>query len=187
MLVVLILAAYLSGSIIFAKIVGDHHGVDLRSTGSGNPGFANAVRVLGFVPALPILAGDVLKGYIPAAIGVSLLPSRGAMLVAIAAVLGHLFPIWYSFRGGKGVATGLGVLLALSPGLGLPVAAIYLTSLATFRQSAPSSLLAAWSSPLLSMALGTPYTWGYLFLAGLITYTHRANITRLHRPARPVA
>src|SRR5262249_28068335 len=115
----LVAAAYICGSAMFAKFVGHLHHVDLRTFGSGNLGFANAARAIGVAPALPILFGDVAKSYLPTAVAASLLPPWQAMLVGIAAVAGHLFPFWLRFRGGKGVATSLGVALALTPLLGV--------------------------------------------------------------------
>ena len=98
------------------------------------------------------------------------------MAVALLAMLGHIFPIWLKFKGGKGIATGLGITLAINLLLGSLAVAVYLVSLAIFRKSGPSSITAAWSLPLLSLLIVNKYVWFYLLLAVIATWTHRTNL-----------
>ena len=173
-------ASYLSGSIPFGKIVGKYHGIDIQKHGSGNIGFANVVRVLGWKAGPIVLIGDVCKGFIPVIIAQHYLNSYQVLAVALAAVVGHIFPIWLKFNGGKGIATGLGVTIAISPLLGALALLIYLLGIAIFRKSAPSSITAIWSLPILCLLLlPRYYALFYLCLAILATWAHRSNIQQI--------
>jgi glycerol-3-phosphate acyltransferase PlsY len=171
--------AYLSGSVPFAKIVGNIYGIDIQKNGSGNIGFANAVRVLGWKPGLVVLAGDILKGFIPLVIAKQYYSGWQLAIISLAAIIGHLFPVWLKFKGGKGVATGLGVTLALSPVLGVITIFIYLLGIYIFRKSAPSSVVAAWSLPISCLLVLPSYTAFYFGLAIIATWTHRYNIKQV--------
>ena len=107
--------AYLLGSIPFGKIVGRMKGIDLQKKGSGNIGFTNSLRTLGLKRAIPVLIGDLLKGSIPTFLALQFLPLGQTLIIALASILGHIFPVWLKFKGGKGVATGLGTILAINP------------------------------------------------------------------------
>ena len=168
--------AYLLGSIPFGKLVSHHHGVDIQKHGSGNIGFANVQRTLGWKPGLVVLAADIIKGFLPVFIAKNYLTDYQIMAVALLAMLGHIFPIWLKFKGGKGIATGLGITLAINLLLGSLAVAVYLVSLAIFRKSGPSSITAAWSLPLLSLLIVNKYVWFYLLLAVIATRTHRTNL-----------
>lgn len=172
----LIILAYLCGLIPFGKIVGKFYGIDIQKHGSGNIGFANVVRVLGLKAGLMVLPGDVLKGTIPVLIATHYLGLDQVFVVALAAVLGHIFPIWLKFKGGKGIATGLGVTLVLSPIVGCLALLVYVLGFVFFRKSAPSSIIAAWSLPLLCWAFYPKYALFYLVLAVVTIWTHRTNI-----------
>lgn len=173
--------AYLFGSIPFGKLVGKFYGIDIQKHGSGNIGFANVVRVLGWRAGLIVLIGDISKGLLPVIFAKPHLNSYEILAVALAAVLGHIFPIWLRFRGGKGVATGLGVTLAISPLLGACGLAVYLLGFITFRKSAQSSLTAIWCLPLLSLVILRQYALFYFGLALLGTWAHRHNIQEMIR------
>lgn len=175
----LVVAAYLFGSIPFGKIVARHYGIDIQKHGSGNIGYANVHRTLGWKPGLIVLAGDVLKGYIPVLVAVNHCSTYQIMAVGLAAILGHIFPVWLRFKGGKGIATGLGITLAISPWLGLLGGAIYLLAIVVLRKSAPSSLIAAWSLVIFSTVLAQEYFWFYIGLALVAMWTHRANIRKV--------
>jgi glycerol-3-phosphate acyltransferase PlsY len=168
--------AYLCGSIPFAKIVGWRHGIDIQKHGSGNIGFANTVRVLGWKAGFLVLPGDVLKGVAPVLLAQPYLELNQLLLVALAAVAGHVFPVWLKFRGGKGIATGLGVTLVIAPLVGLAGALIYALGFWRFKKSAPASLVAAWSLPILCLAYYPEYALFYLGLAVVTVWTHRMNI-----------
>ncbi|MBI1857028.1 glycerol-3-phosphate 1-O-acyltransferase PlsY [Candidatus Saccharibacteria bacterium] len=172
----LVALAYLCGSVPFAKIVGKMYGIDIQKHGSGNIGFANTVRVLGWKAGFMVLPGDVLKGTAPTLLATKYLDTNLVMIVALFAILGHIFPIWLKFKGGKGIATGLGVTLVINPVIGCLAPAVYLVSFYFFRKSAPSSITAAWSLPLFCLALYPKYTYFYLVLAFVTVWTHRNNI-----------
>lgn len=187
--VLLILAAYLLGATPTSLWVGRGlHGVDLRHHGSGNLGATNTFRVLGWKAALPVVSVDVLKGYIPVAFlpGPFGLEGTGWVLAAGgAAILGHAFSFWVGFRGGKGVATGTGVFLALAPWAVLVGLVVWLTAVWATRYVSLGSLLAAAVLPV-AVAL-TPHREGggvLPFAAGLtafVIWAHRSNIRRLVR------
>jgi glycerol-3-phosphate acyltransferase PlsY len=176
----LTLLAYLCGSVPFGKIVGYYKGIDIQKTGSGNIGFANAVRVLGWPSGTVVLAGDVAKGFLPVAVAQTYLGEAPVMAVAAAAIFGHIFPVWLKGKGGKGVATGLGASLAINPLLAALGVGVYLVSITILRKSAPSSIIGAWSMPFWCGAFGLyDLTVFYAALGVLALWTHRANIRQL--------
>jgi glycerol-3-phosphate acyltransferase PlsY len=182
--VILIIFAYLCGSIPFGKIVSKlFYGVDIQKHGSGNIGLANTVRVLGWRAGPIVLVGDVSKGFIPVIVAKHYLIGYQILVIALAAVVGHIFPLWLKFRGGKGIATGLGVTLALTPVIGGIGLLVYLFGFAMFRKSAPSSLLAIWSLPLICLALLNRYVLFYCSLAVIGTWAHRNNIKQMIKEA----
>lgn len=172
----LIVLAYVLGSIPFGKLVGWRNGIDIQKHGSGNIGFANVRRTLGWGPGLIVLTGDVLKGFLPVLLAFRYLPQNEVFLVGISAVVGHVFPIWLKGKGGKGIATGLGVTLALNPILGIIGGGLYLLALAYFKKSGPSSVSAAWSLFIICLAYWPNLAWLYAVLAILVSYTHRKNL-----------
>ncbi|HVP59312.1 MAG TPA: glycerol-3-phosphate 1-O-acyltransferase PlsY [Myxococcaceae bacterium] len=186
----LVLLGYLSGSIPFGLLlVRAAHGVDVRQRGSGNIGATNVARVAGKGLGALVLLLDALKGALPVLLARAVAPSPVVpAAVGLAAVAGHVAPPWLGFRGGKGVATALGVLAVLAPRAALAGALTYAVVLAALRVSSVGSLLAglvavgvAWLVP------GTPPTaavlTSMLFLAML--WTHRGNIGRLLRRGEP--
>lgn len=174
--------AYLLGSIPFGKLVGKRHGIDIQKHGSGNIGFANVRRTLGWRPGLIVLAGDILKGFVPVIIATQFLPTYQVLIVGAVAVLGHIFPVWLKFKGGKGIATGLGVTLALNPLIGLAGAVVYVIALVFFKKSAPSSVIAAWSLPLFCALISPKYAWFYVALAIIASWSHRTNLKERKKP-----
>jgi len=175
----LFVVAYLSGSIPFGKLIGSRRGIDIQKHGSGNIGFANVVRVLGWKFGFAVLIGDIAKGFIPVIIARQYLNSYQVMAVALAALFGHIFPLWLHFKGGKGVATGLGITLAISPLLGLLGVLIYLFVFTLSRKSAPSSVIATLCLPLVCLVILPHYALFYLYLAFVVLWTHRTNIQQL--------
>ena len=173
-----VLGSYLVGSVPFGKIVGNIYGVDIQQHGSGNIGFANVRRVLGWPPAVVVLAGDVSKGFVPAfaarAYGLSV---HELMAVSTAAMAGSVFSVWLRFKGGKGIGAGLGITLAASLSLGGLAAAIYLLSVVVLRRSGRASLVSAWAVPLLAVALAPDYALFFAVLAALATWTHRDKLS----------
>jgi glycerol-3-phosphate acyltransferase PlsY len=187
--------AYLLGSIpfgfILAKLFG---GTDVRTAGSGNIGATNVTRVVGPLAGVLTLVLDTAKGYLSVWLASDLLPGRTrAMFIAgFWSLLGHCFPVWLRFRGGKGVATAAGVFLALCPRAMLAALLLFLMIAVVFRYVSLASLSAAAALPLLMYLLWTPHggpprivILATLAMAALVIYQHRANIKRLARGQEP--
>jgi glycerol-3-phosphate acyltransferase PlsY len=182
-------AGYLIGSISAAILVCRIAGLpDPRTQGSGNPGATNVLRVGGKVPAAITLLGDALKGFIPVIVASAMdVAPLWVGLTAIAAVLGHLFPVFFQFRGGKGVATAYGAIFGISWLTGLLVIASWLAVSLTFRYS---SLAALTSMVLLPLYLWITTRSMELVVCGaligvMIFWRHRANIGRLLSGTEP--
>ncbi len=174
--------AYLLGSIDFAVLVARSRGEDIYHMGSGNPGAANVLRNLGWRAALPVMLGDMAKGAAAAALGAALGGSEAAGWAAgFAAVIGHCFPIWHRFRGGKGVATAFGAALWLQPLVGLALVAIWAGLLAATKVSSIGSLAAMAALLPILVAIDTPaaeLVWAGA-IVGLVVVRHAANIRGL--------
>jgi glycerol-3-phosphate acyltransferase PlsY len=186
---ILIVFSYLLGSIPFGLLFSKWSGMgDIRNIGSGNIGATNVLRTGNKKIAIATLLCDVLKGAIPIIlIHKYYAPGSAAnwveTCVALAAVLGHVFPIWLRFKGGKGVATALGVYFSLNPWLGGLTLLTWLIMAKVFRISSLSALVASTVSPLIAYYLChwsmTTLVYNTLFIAILILHTHRDNIRRL--------
>jgi len=204
-------AGYMAGAIPFGLLIGRLHGIDIRQQGSGNVGATNCGRVLGRKWGILCFLCDLAKGLLPVfiygqwvgltALSVaehdadqSLLPLLGWLSVAVAAVIGHMFPLWLRFKGGKGVATGLGVLLGFWPVLtvaGLIGGIIWLITVKKTGYVSLGSILAALALPLLAAGAAVyfarpmdnllVYVAICAALAGLVILRHRSNITRLRQ------
>lgn len=185
MLVTLLLVAagYLLGSIATAVLVSRALGVaDPRSGGSGNPGATNVLRLAGRKAAALTLTGDVLKGVVPVLVARAAdLPPGAVALVGLAAFLGHLYPAFFSFKGGKGVATALGVLLAMEPYLGAAVLFTWIAVAGVSRYSSLAALVASVLAPGYAWALSGDrgVVGAVALMAVLLVWRHRANIRRL--------
>ena len=155
---------------------------DPRTVGSGNPGATNILRQGNKTAAISTLLSDVLKGAIPVLIARAITQDAEILaLVAAAAFIGHLFPVFFQFKGGKGVATALGVYLALNPWMGLALILCWLVSALLFRYSSLAAVLTAVLSPLFAWFLlpGTPFLLLSVFIAVFLLWRHQANIKRL--------
>ncbi len=182
--IIMILVGYLMGSVNSAMIVCKLMGLPSpRSIGSGNPGATNVLRLGSKKAAAITLVGDALKGWMPVFIGHLLgLPIAIMAWIALAAVLGHVFPIFFGFKGGKGVATGLGVLLGIQPFLGLAVLGTCLVVEFLFRYSSLAALISVILSPIYGYFLleKNIMVMGVLALISLvILIRHIGNIQRL--------
>jgi glycerol-3-phosphate acyltransferase PlsY len=178
--------AYVAGSIPFGLVVARAKGIDIRAVGSGNIGATNVARALGKTWAIVVLLLDAAKGYVPVKVGQHLgLSPRAVAVAGVAAVVGHMFTIFLRGRGGKGVATSLGVALALSPLAALCAFGVYAVAYGLSRLSSVGSLLGIWSFPVWALILGRALPGPHLFLAltaaVLVTIRHRENIARLLR------
>ncbi|MCI0433048.1 MAG: glycerol-3-phosphate 1-O-acyltransferase PlsY [Gemmatimonadetes bacterium] len=184
MTLLLLALAYLIGATPTSLLVGRLMGVDLRREGSGNLGATNAFRVLGWKPALPILIVDVAKGWFPTwafPLWVERASPSSALLFGAAAIVGHVYSVWVGFRGGKGVATSAGVLLALAP-LGLLAGLVVWTGLvwATGYVSLASIVAAPTVAVVVWLLMGnSPVFWLTVAVAAFIVWAHRSNIRRL--------
>ncbi len=177
------LGAYLLGSVATAIVVSRLLGLpDPRTMGSGNPGATNVLRTGRKGAALATLLGDMTKGLIPVLIARALETGETTIiLTALAAFVGHLFPVFFGFKGGKGVATALGVLLGLSAWLGLAVLGAWLLVAFTLRYSSLAALVAAASAPAMAWGLGMQAVTilGIACMSALLIARHRGNIQRL--------
>lgn len=186
------LFAYLVAAIPMGVLVGLARGVDIRQLGSGNIGATNAVRVLGKKLGVVVFVLDLLKAYLPVrwamastALGELPEPEVGLAIVGLAATLGHIFPIYLRFRGGKGVACALGVFAALMPICGMFAALIYVQTLVLTRVSAIGSLTAVNALTLHLWISGAPAAYRLLVLAmaTIIWIRHRGNLREIARIA----
>ncbi len=181
--VVWIVAGYLFGSLSTAVIVSRLMGLaDPRSYGSKNPGATNVLRHGGKKAAALTLLGDSVKGVIPVLLAKAFgLAAPGLALVGLAAFLGHLYPVFFGFRGGKGVATAAGVLLALAWPVGLAVLATWIVVALVGNISSLAALVAAVLAPLYMQVInGTPaYVVMTVVLSALLIWRHRSNIRNL--------
>lgn len=180
---VLILGAYLLGSLATAVIVCRLMGLaDPRSLGSGNPGATNVMRTGSKKAAIITLIGDMLKGLVPLLIAHALDATQATLAgVALAAFLGHLYPVFFAFKGGKGVATAFGVLLGLDWRIGLLCAATWLLCAALTRYSSLSALITTLAAPAFTFWITGSYwlTAATLIMAALVYWRHRSNIRNL--------
>jgi len=160
---------------------------DPRESGSGNPGATNVLRVGGKLPAALTLLGDALKGLLPVALTALIIPHLPTVaLVATAAFLGHLYPIFFDFRGGKGVATAFGALFGLNIQIGLLAAVSWLAICLAFRISSLAALVSFTLVPLYLMTGGhSAYALAFVVIAGFLYYSHRGNIKRILAGTEP--
>lgn len=167
--------AYLCGSIPFAKIIGRFYGIDIQKRGSGNIGFANVLRVLGWRAAIPVLILDTAKGFMPTYLTYSLFDATTAFLVGFLAVLGHLAPVWLKFRGGKGISTSFGVVLGITPLVGLSGFVVYTLAAAIFRKSSLASLIAGVVVLITGLVMYPAFWWAYGVLLACAAFKLRKN------------
>jgi glycerol-3-phosphate acyltransferase PlsY len=191
----LLLVAYLLGSIpfglLFARLFAKK---DIREVGSGNIGATNVTRVAGPLPGILTLLFDAGKGALAVVLAARFTnhDSSSMMLAAIVALLGHCYPLWLQFKGGKGIATGLGVFTALCPFAGIGSLAIFIIVALTWRYASLGSIAAAASMPLLVYLFWAPghapplvIVFGTLFATVLVIYKHDANLQRLVQGTEP--
>ena len=183
----IIVGAYLIGSVSFAVVVSKLYGLpDPHSYGSGNPGATNVLRTGNKSAAVLTLAGDGIKGWLAVWLAAKLGTSWGDASLAtagaaLAVFLGHLFPIFHRFAGGKGVATAAGASLALSWPLGVALLVIFLAMAVAFRMASLASLVAAVAAPALGLYFigNRPEAWVLFPIALLLVWRHRENIRKL--------
>jgi acyl phosphate:glycerol-3-phosphate acyltransferase len=198
---VVVIGSYLLGSIPFGYLAGRIAGIDIRSYGSGNVGATNVMRTLGKGYGYPVFAADFLKGF--AAVKMSILiatrvqpewnsPEMFGIVAAISSVLGHSFPVWLRFKGGKGVATSAGALFGLAPIAALVGVAIWILTFWLTRYVSVASITAAAALPLiilvttwLDRTAGKLLFYSSVCLAAVVIWRHRSNLSRLMRGTEP--
>ena len=197
---VMLVGSYLLGSMPFGYLVGRFGGIDIRKVGSGNVGATNVVRVLGKRYGYPVFALDVLKGF--GAVQMSMqMASGGAsgwdspevfgIAAAISCVIGHSYPIWLKFKGGKGVATSAGALFALTPMAAASGVAIWIVIFCVTRYVSVASVIAATVLPFVILAISwrSEMSKAIFFfsvcVAAIVIWRHRSNLSRLMRGIEP--
>ncbi len=200
-LALVLVGSYLLGSIPFGYLAGRIRGIDIRKAGSGNIGATNVVRVLGKPYGYPVFVFDFLKGLgavrISIAIATSVRPESTSpevvgILAAVSAVIGHSFPLWLKFRGGKGVATSAGALFGLMPLATLIGAGIWILTFFLTRYVSVASVTTAVALPLviaimtwLNQTYGKALFYSSLCIAAVIIWRHHSNLSRLIRGTEP--
>jgi acyl phosphate:glycerol-3-phosphate acyltransferase len=200
-LAVLLVGSYLLGSIPFGYLAGRLVGIDIRQAGSGNVGATNVVRVLGKGYGYPVFALDFLKGFGAVKISMLMAPGRPpewnspeifGIVAAVSSVLGHLYPPWLKFKGGKGVATSAGALLALTPVATLIGVAIWTIVFWMTRYVSLASITAAVVLPIIILVVssedknkGKPLFYSSACVAAVVIWRHRSNLSRLIRGTEP--
>jgi glycerol-3-phosphate acyltransferase PlsY len=182
MSVLLVLGGYILGSIPTGLLAGWAYGVDVRRVGSGNIGTANVLRAAGKWAAFFTLSGDMLKGLIPVVLA-RLITADGWTIaaVALAAVVGHCFPVFLRFRGGKGVATGAGTSIGLAPVVGLALFALWWAVVLVSRYTSLGAIAVMVLSPVAFLLTGQPLPYILYTIAGgvLVLWLHRENARAL--------
>lgn len=182
--VLLAVASYFLGALPTAYLVAKKlTGQDIRTQGSGNVGSTNAVRVLGRKVGILVFVADLLKGFAPALTGYLLAGPLLGIICGGMALVGHVFPVWLQFKGGKGVATGVGVVLAIFPLLGVLALALWAIVLLLTDCVAVASCAASVCVPIALFYAGHHWSYSLLLalLIGLIVYKHRSNFAALKK------
>jgi len=180
-----IILSYLLGSISPSYLLGKTKNIDIRTEGSGNAGTTNAIRVLGAKLGAFTFVLDLLKGIIAVILGQFILGFNGGLLASVFVVLGHNWPVFFQFKGGKGIATSLGVLMTINWQMGLICLLIALTTILITRYVSLGSILASISAPFIIIfttdSVNMPLYITIWILASLSVYRHRSNIVRLYK------
>ena len=181
-----VVIAYFIGNISPSILMAKAKGIDIRNEGSGNAGTTNALRVMGKKAGAVTLIIDVLKGTCAVLLGSLLAGHTGAMWCVVAVFFGHVWPVFFGFRGGKGVATAFGALMGLNPLLGLATLAIVVAGVLITRRRSVGSILGAVCFPVLSFFMEKDFIYLGIVVAVIVLIKHRANIIRLFRGEEPV-
>jgi len=180
-----VVLAYLVGSIDFGVIVPRLTGIDIYSRGSGNPGTSNVFRTLGKRAAAIVLLGDATKGAVAAAIGAIWIDESFGFVTALAAVIGHILPVWHGFRGGRGVATAIGAAIYLEPVVGLFIAVVWTVIVLVWKVASIASLVAMgiYVPGFALTGHDTPELLWASAIAGVVVLRHAPNIRRMFQGA----
>ncbi len=178
---VLVLISYLCGTISPSILLSKYKGIDIRKEGSGNAGTTNVLRVMGKKYAVITLIIDVLKGFIPVFIILNVFDAKTAMVCSVAVVMGHIFPVFFGFRGGKGVATSFGVILAINYILALISIGIVMVIVLISKKMSLGAIIAAISFVPLSYFFQRDYFIYGTIIIVVMLFKHIPNIKRLIR------
>lgn len=180
-----VIISYFIGNISPAILIGRLKGTDIRKAGSGNAGTTNVLRVLGKKEAAATLFIDIIKGVAAVLIGKYIGGQEVALACGLAVMLGHIWPVVFAFRGGKGIATAFGAVITLEPLLGLIEAAIALLLIFISRRVSVGSIIAAILLPVVSYLFDPYYLPWTTVMAVIVLFKHRANIVRLIKGEEP--
>jgi glycerol-3-phosphate acyltransferase PlsY len=184
-LVIAIVIAYLIGNISPSILLAKARGIDIRSEGSGNAGTTNALRVMGKKAGVITLIVDVLKGTVAVILGSLIAGSMGASWCVLAVFCGHVWPVFYQFKGGKGVATAFGALMGLNPLLGLSTLGVVVILVLITKRMSVGSIAGAAAFPFLAIYFERDFVYIGIVLAIIVIVKHRANIKRLIKGEEP--
>ena len=184
-IILAVIIAYALGNISPSIIQGKLHGIDIKKEGSGNAGTTNTLRVLGKKAAVITLVIDVLKGAVAVLIGGAIGGEQAAYLAALAVFAGHIWPALYGFKGGKGVATAFGALMAVNWMMGLAALAIVAIGVIATQRMSVGSIMGAGTFPLVCWFIEPSFIAVGTVMAIIILVKHRANIGRLIRGEEP--
>jgi len=183
--IIAVVISYFLGNISPAILIGRAMGVEIRKEGSGNAGTTNVLRVLGKKAAVATLVIDILKGVAAVLIGKYIGGQDLAMICGLAAFLGHIWPMLFQFRGGKGIATAFGVVVTVQPLLGIIEAVVALTFLLISKRVSVGSLAAGLFLPIAAYYFNPDYLLWASAMAVIVIFKHRKNINRLIKGEEP--
>lgn len=186
LIIVMILIAYLIGCISPSIMLAKARGIDIKKEGSGNAGTTNALRVMGKKAGVITLVVDILKGLIAVVLGYVIAGGDVSMYCAVAVFCGHVWPVFYKFKGGKGVATAFGALLGINTWLALSALLIVVIGVVISKRMSVGSILGAVCFPLLALLLEQAFLLPGCILAVAIILKHKANIVRLIHGEEPI-
>ena len=183
--ILFVVLAYFIGNISPSTMLAKARGLDIKKEGSGNAGTTNALRVMGPKAGIITLVVDVLKGVIAVLLPALIVGETCAMYCAVAVILGHVWPVVYKFKGGKGVATTFGAILAINPLLGLATLGVVVVTVLITKRMSAGSVMGAILFPLLSFFIEPGFYLQGLVLAAIVIIKHRSNIDRLIHGEEP--
>ena len=183
--IITLIVAYLLGNISPSIILGKKYGIDIKSQGSGNAGTTNALRVLGKKAGIITLVVDILKGVVAVILGRYVGGENIAMACGLLVFCGHVFPVFFKFKGGKGVATAFGAITTINPILGAIIGGIMVAIVLITKRVSAGSVICALGFPFIANLCNPDYLWWSLIMGVIILYKHKDNINRLIKGEEP--
>ena len=184
-IIIVSLVAYFIGNISPSTIMAKSRGLDIKKEGSGNAGTTNALRVMGKKAGAITLIVDICKGILAVLIGALAAGDLGAMASALCVFIGHVWPLVYKFKGGKGVATAFGALLAINPLMALIDLVIVIICVLITKRMSVGSIVGSILFPILAVFMEPQFVWIAILMAVILVVNHRANISRLFKGEEP--